>query len=125
MSRVLIVEDHDALRRGYRTILTAAGHEVFEAWDGEEALEQAERANPDVILLDLLMPNMDGLQFLREYDLKKRHPNVAVVIFSNSSAPERVQEALDLGARRFLIKAVITPKEIVKIVQAELEVPSS
>jgi two-component system, OmpR family, response regulator VicR len=122
MSKILIVEDHAALRRGYRTILAAAGHEVFEAVDGEEALRQAEQVNPELILLDLLMPNMDGIRFLREYNVKEKHPNVIVIIFSNSSAPDKVQEAMDLGAKRYLIKAVISPKEIVKIVHAELGV---
>ena len=120
MSRILVVEDHEAMRRGYRLILQAAGYEVSEAADGEEALRESERVTPDLILLDLLMPNMDGISFLRAYDLKRKHPDVIVVIFSNSSAPDKVQEAMDLGAKRYLIKAVISPKEIVKVVQAEL-----
>ena len=125
MSKILIVEDNAALRGGYCAILAAAGHEVYEATDGAVALREAERVHPDLILLDLLMPKMDGLTFLRMYDVKGKHPNVAVVIFSNSSAPAKVQEAMELGARRYLIKAVISPKEIARVVQAELAAPAS
>jgi CheY-like chemotaxis protein len=124
MSRILIVEDHAALRAGYCTILAGQGHEVYEAADGAVALAQAEKVHPDLILLDLVMPRMDGLAFLRAYDVKVAHPNVAVVIFSNSSAPDKVQEAMELGARRYLIKAVISPRAIAKVVQEELGAPS-
>lgn len=120
MARILIVEDNLALRRAYRTILTAAGHEVAEAANGADALRVAEESNPELILLDLLMPTMDGIGFLREYKQKEEHPSVVVIIFSNSSAPEKVVEAQKLGAKRYLIKAVISPKEIIKIVHDEI-----
>jgi len=120
MSKILVVEDQLALREGYVTILKKAGYEVFEAADGMAAVIEAERVHPDVILLDLLMPYMDGLTFLRKYDVRNKHTDVSVVIFSNSSAPSKVQEALEMGAKRYLIKAIVSPKKLLKIVEEEL-----
>jgi len=120
MPRILVVEDQFALREGYVTILKKGGYEVFEASDGMSAVLEAERVHPDVILLDLLMPYMDGLAFLRKYDVRTAHPEVSVVVFSNSSAPDKLQEALELGAKRYLIKAIVSPKKLLKIVEDEL-----
>jgi CheY-like chemotaxis protein len=124
MSRILVVEDQATLREGYAAILSKAGHNVFVAADGMTAVAEAERVNPDLILLDLLMPVMDGIAFLRQYDLRRKHPNVVVVIFSNSSAPGKVQEAMDLGASRYLVKAIVSPKKLIKIVEEELGTPT-
>jgi two-component system response regulator (stage 0 sporulation protein F) len=120
MPKILVVEDQFALREGYVTILKKGGYEVFEASDGMSAVLEAERVHPDVILLDLLMPYMDGLTFLRKYDVRTAHPEVSVVVFSNSSAPNKLQEALELGAKRYLIKAIVSPKKLLKIVEDEL-----
>lgn len=120
MPKILVVEDQFALREGYVTILRREGYEVFEAADGMAAVIEAERVHPDVILLDLLMPYMDGLTFLRKYNVRTKHPDVSVVVFSNSSAPDKLQEAMELGAKRYLVKAIVSPKKLVKIVQEEL-----
>jgi len=120
MPKILVVEDQLALREGYVLILKKAGYDVFEASDGMSAVIEAERIHPDVILLDLLMPYMDGLTFLRKYDVRNKHTDVSVVIFSNSSAPNKVQEAMEMGAKRYLLKAVVSPKKLLKIVEEEL-----
>jgi len=120
MPKILVVEDQLALRDGYVAILKKAGYEVFEAADGMSAVLEAERVHPDVILLDLLMPYMDGLTFMRKYDVRSKHTDVSVVIFSNSSAPDKLQEAMELGAKRYLIKAIVSPKKLLKIVEEEL-----
>jgi CheY-like chemotaxis protein len=120
MPKILVVEDQLALRDGYVAILKKAGYEVFEAPDGMSAVIEAERVHPDVILLDLLMPFMDGLTFLRKYDVRNKHTDVSVVIFSNSSAPNKVQEAMEMGAKRYLLKAIVSPKKLLKIVEEEL-----
>jgi two-component system response regulator (stage 0 sporulation protein F) len=120
MPKVLVVEDQFALREGYVTILKRAGYDVFEASDGMSAVLEAERVHPDIILLDLLMPFMDGLAFLRKYDVRTKHTDVSVVIFSNSSAPNKVQEAMEMGAKRYLLKAIVSPKKLLKIVEEEL-----
>ena len=125
MPKILVVEDQFALREGYVAILKKAGYEVFEASDGMSAVIEAERVHPDVILLDLLMPYMDGLAFLRKYDVRNKHADVSVVIFSNSSAPSKVEEAMEMGAKRYLLKAIVSPKKLLKIVEEELAAKAS
>ena len=120
MPRVLVVEDYASLLFQYRTALEAEKYEVMTATDGDEALARVREKEPDLILLDLLMPNKGGLEFLREYDIKK-HPSVKVVVFSNIASPELFDEAKQLGASQYLIKANYTPKEVVGAVKAALQ----
>jgi CheY-like chemotaxis protein len=120
MARILVVEDYPNLQYLYRVALEAEGYTVEVASDGNEALTVAERREPDLILLDLLMPNQGGLEFLRAYDTKK-HPKVKVVVFSNMVSPELYKEAQQLGATQYLIKANYTPKEVVGAVGAALQ----
>jgi CheY-like chemotaxis protein len=120
MTRILVVEDYPSLQAVYKTVLEAEGFEVWVAKDGEEALKVAEAHEPDLILLDLLLPKEGGLEFLRDYDTKK-HFHVRVVVFSNMASPELYDEARALGATEYLIKANYTPKEVVGAVKAALQ----
>jgi CheY-like chemotaxis protein len=121
MTRILIVEDYPSLQVLYKSVLEAEKYEVFLAKDGEEALTIAEEQKPDLILLDMLMPNQGGLEFLRAYDIKNKHPKVKVVVFSNMASPQLYDEARQLGATQYLIKANYTPKEVVGAVKAALQ----
>ena len=118
MARVLLVEDYDNLRKVYSMVLEASGHQVFSAANGREALATAAAENPEVILLDLLMPEMDGLRFLREFNLKL-HRSTKVIVVSNMASAELTKEAKSLGVSQYLIKANVTPQEIAKVVQKE------
>ncbi len=80
MARILIVEDDRDLNNAYSIILKNEGHEVIVAFDGQEALAKIKEFSPDLILLDLLMPIMGGLEFLQHYDLLKTHADVKVLI---------------------------------------------
>ncbi len=120
MTRILIVEDYASLQFQYRTALEAEHFEVGVAKDGDEALAMATEHEPDLILLDLLIPNRGGLEFLQAYDMKK-HPKVKVAVFSNLSSPELYDEAERLGASQYLLKAEYTPKEMVGAVKALLQ----
>ena len=113
MTKVLIAEDDATLRSAYQTKLTLEGMEVQTAMDGEEALQKANEWNPDVVLLDLMMPKMSGTDFLKAYDVINVHPNVKVVVFTNLAAPDAVTEVMKLGAVRFLPKSSTTPNAIV------------
>jgi CheY-like chemotaxis protein len=120
MTRILIVEDYPSLQMVYKTAFEAEGYEAWVAKDGEEALKIATEHEPDLILLDLLLPKQGGLEFLRAYDTKK-HSHVKVVVFSNMASPELYDEAQQLGATQYLIKANYTPKEVVGAVKAALQ----
>ena len=120
MARVLIVEDYPNLVKVYRTVLQAEGYEVFTAKDGVEALSVAMDHEPDAILLDLLLPREGGLEFLRKFDHEK-YSHVKIIVFSNMASPELVEEAKQLGASRYLLKAKFTPKEIAGVIKEALE----
>ncbi len=121
MANILIVEDEKMLNEAYSTILTKEDHTVQQAYDGEEALDITKTFNPDLILLDLRMPKMDGVSFLREYDLINKHPDVKVVVFSNFDMQKEVDDAYSLGAQRYILKAWASPKDLVQIVEEALE----
>jgi len=79
---ILVVDDEDAIRDFLRSALEAEGYRVLAADDGEAALTLCERHPPDLILLDLMMPRLDGLGFLHEFRRRSRHENVPVYIMS-------------------------------------------
>jgi CheY-like chemotaxis protein len=118
--KILIVEDDLTIQAAYKLVLEAEGFDVLVANDGVAAMEQINSVEPDVILLDMLMPNMDGLQFLEAYDLKGKHPNVKVISFSNMSVPESKAKALELGVSRYLTKSSFTPKHMVEQIREVL-----
>lgn len=112
MAKVLIVEDDKILSSAYKITLERAKHAVATAFNGKEALVKAEEFKPDIILLDILMPEMSGIEFLKEYDLAKKHPDVKVIILSNLGQNEQAQKALDLGAYKYIVKAHATPDDL-------------
>lgn len=120
---ILIVEDENALNKAYQITLGNAGYDVRSAYDGEDALKKAAATTPDLILLDLRMPHMDGLNFLRHYNLKKRHPNVKVIVFSNYDIQSDIDEAYRQGVDRYILKAWASPKELLKVVGDTLATP--
>lgn len=121
MARVLVVEDDPFIRGVYDKALNKAGFEVEIAENGQDGLDKAKADEPDVILLDMLMPEMDGLEFLRQYELKEKHPGVKVIVFSNMSLPEKVDEAVALGAVNYKTKAMFTPNEMIQLIRDTLK----
>jgi len=118
---ILIVEDESALNEAYQLILKQAGYNIATAFNGNEALEIIKKFDPDIILLDLRMPHMDGVEFLRHYKLKEKHPNVKVIIFSNYDMQKEIDEAYKLGAHRYILKTWASPKELLQIIQSTLD----
>ena len=114
---ILVVEDDMALNDAYKTILSAAGYPTETAFNGEEALRLTKQQEPDIIFLDLRMPIMDGIGFLKEYKPKTDHKNVKIIVFSNYDMQREVDEAYELGAERYVLKAWASPKELIKIVE--------
>lgn len=114
---ILIIEDDRALNHAYVTILVAAGYRVESAFDGKAALELTARQEPDIIFLDLRMPTLDGIGFLKAYEPKTLHENVEIVVFSNYDLQKEIDTAYQLGAQRYVLKARATPKELISIVE--------
>lgn len=114
--RVLVCDDSAQLRELVRVVLELEGNEVVaEARNGQEAVEQAERHQPDVVLLDLSMPVMDGLEALPE--IRRVAPVARVVVLSGFGNRGIVERALALGAKSFVEKGR-APDEIVAAVEA-------
>ncbi len=113
---ILVVEDDVMLNDAYKMILTSAGHDTRTAYSGEQALRLTTEQEPDIIFLDLRMPVMDGIEFLKKYQPKERHPRVKIIVFSNYDMQQEVDEAYDLGAQRYVLKAWASPKELLKLV---------
>jgi len=103
--RVLIVDDQELIRTGFRLILTARGIDVVgEAGDGVEAVAAVRRLNPDVVLMDIRMPTMDGLQATRR--ILERSPRCRVLMLTTFDLDRYVYAALAIGASGFLLKDV-------------------
>src|SRR5271154_4256131 len=120
MARILVVEDDRDLNKAYCIILKHEGHEVVSAYDGKEALSKLKDFSPELILLDLLMPVMGGLEFLQHYDLLHGHQDVKVLIFTNMENSPEVEEAYKLGARRCIIKSWTAPHNLAHVVTDSL-----
>lgn len=121
MARILVVEDDHDLNNAYCVILRHEGHEVVTAYDGKEALAALKDFSPDLILLDLLMPVMGGLEFLQQYGLLKAHPKVKVLIFTNMENSPEVTEAYKLGAHRCIIKSWTAPHNLAHVMEDALQ----
>lgn len=112
MAKILIVEDDKILNQAYEMILKKQGHDVEIAENGAAALEKAESFKPAIIFLDLLMPVMDGLQFLKEYDALEKNKKVHIIVLSNLGDDARVKKAMKLGAYKYIVKAHASPTQL-------------
>lgn len=110
--RVLVVEDDRFLRRACEASLRQRGFTVLTAADGEEGLRVARAERPDLVLLDMLMPKLSGLEVLRALKADEATRAIPVVILSNSSREQDVEEAKRLGAADYLVKANLSLQEL-------------
>lgn len=116
--KVLIIEDEKSLNVIYQTILGKHGYIMLAAYDGQEALELIATTKVDLILLDMRLPRMSGIEFLRIAAKSGVLP--PTIIFSNQEVPNEIDEAYSLGAKRYLLKAWASPKELANIVAETL-----
>jgi len=105
--RILLVDDHPIVRQGLRTLLEGRpGWEVVgEAADGIEALDKVEVLEPDVVVLDVTMPRMNGLEACRQIQRKKKASSLEVLFVTQHDSPQMMREALDAGARGYVVKS--------------------
>jgi CheY-like chemotaxis protein len=120
VAKILIVEDEKNLRDAYEILLTANKYGVETAANGIEALERCKKTAYDLILLDMMMPVLDGAGFLERASLKTKAPQTKIVVLSNLSTPKTQAQILSFGVDRHEIKSNLAPKDILEIVSAEL-----
>jgi len=119
--RILLVEDDRFLRKAAETTLERNGFEVSTAVDGEDALRSIRKEAPDLILLDLIMPKVQGFEVLRAVKADPVTAGIPVIILSNLGQDRDVERALEHGAAAYLIKANLSLDELVKQVRRTLE----
>jgi CheY-like chemotaxis protein len=118
--RVQVIEDNPVVASVYRTKLTLEGFEVDVANDGEAGVARAIAFTPNVILLDLMLPKLGGLEVLGRIREHAALANVPVIVFSNSLTKARLEEVWSAGARQVIEKASSTPKQVVELVRSLL-----
>ncbi|HBD24952.1 MAG: hypothetical protein A2566_00680 [Candidatus Zambryskibacteria bacterium RIFOXYD1_FULL_40_13] len=105
MKKILIIDDDEIFRKTVNDSLTNAGYLIVEAKDGEEGLLVTEKEKPDLILLDLMMPNMGGMNFLKVLQKEGTENKIPILISSNFTSPNPVEEGIALGIRGYIIKS--------------------
>ena len=116
-NKILIVEDEDALASVLSSKFQLAGFSVLVAVDGEDGLNKIGTFQPDLILLDIILPKMDGFEILKTIKADKNLKNIPVILLTNLSQKDEVKKGLDLGANDYLIKAHYMPSEVINKVK--------
>lgn len=119
MAKILIVEDYSVLARMYQQKFTEDGHQVEAASNGEEGLAKAKTFQPDLVLLDIMMPKMSGLDLLNVLKEDRKLKHIPVVMLTNVGG-ETVQQGLEMGAIAYLVKTEYSPKQVVNFVEDAL-----
>ena len=119
--KILIVEDDKFLRDLISQKLAKEGYEVDEAVDGEEGVKMIKEVKPDLVLLDLILPGINGFEVLVKMKEDSSTSSIPVIILSNLGQKEDVEKGLKLGAVDYLIKAHFTPGEIIDKIRAVLK----
>jgi DNA-binding response OmpR family regulator len=120
---ILIVEDDVMIREAFTIVLTVSGYKVTGAVNGIEALKLCKFHDYDLILLDYMMPELDGLGFLKQAHMRENAPKTRIIMLSNLSSNEITEEVMNLGAHRYEVKASLAPKQIVALVESEIGPP--
>lgn len=123
LARLLIVEDDRFLHEMMKQKFVKEKFQTISAFSGKEAKVKFEREKPDLVLLDLLLPEMDGVEVLTFIKKESAYPKTPVLIVTNYSDHEKIQTVRDLGAIDYIIKAHFRPDEIVTKVKEILSIP--
>lgn len=121
--KILIVEDEEALLEILRDRFENEAFDVFVAKDGTQGLSIALEKEPDVILLDILLPKLDGLSMLKKLRTYEKGKNILVIVTTNVNDSKEVHEALALGARDYLVKSDWILSDLVESVRNQLDEP--
>jgi two-component system cell cycle response regulator DivK len=121
MIKILIAEDDPMMARLYQKVFTFEGYEVQMAVNGQDALDQARSFSPTLIVLDVMMPKLNGLQALGQIKADPKLKTIPVVMLTNLAGQQDAESALAQGAAKYVIKSEHEPKEVAGIVKEVLD----
>ncbi len=121
MKTILLVEDDPFLTDLYTTRLKAADFEIEVALTGKEGLEKLKERKPDLLVLDIVLPTIDGWEILQELRKDERFNDLKIVVLSNLDQKEDIKRAFDFEVMKYLIKAHYTPTEVVEEIKKILK----
>lgn len=122
MAKILIIEDDEILLSMYHTRLTVDGFDISKAINGEEGLKILQEIEHDLILLDIMLPEIDGFTVLeRLRNSQWPNKNKPVIVFSVLAQPHDIEKARRLGANEYLVKGNVTPKQVVEKIREQLK----
>lgn len=119
--KILVVEDDKFLRDLITQKLAREGYDVVSAVDGEDGIIKVKEHKPDIVLLDLILPGIDGFEVLAKIKEDEELSDIPVIILSNLGQRDDVDRGIKLGATDFLIKAHFTPSEIIEKIEAVMK----
>ena len=122
MKKILVIEDDVFLRRIISRKLLKEGYSVIEAIDGEKGLKTVKEEKPDLVLLDLVLPEMDGFEVLGKIKKDPVVSEIPVIVLSNLGEKNDIERGLKAGAADYLVKAHFTPGEIINRIEAVLKI---
>ena len=116
--KILIVEDDNFVAEVYLAKLSEMGYETALAQNGEEGLAELKKGKVDLILLDILMPIMNGIEMLEEVKKNEEWKNIPVILLTNIGEKESIQKVREMGVKNYLIKSHFTPAEVIEKVES-------
>jgi two-component system, chemotaxis family, sensor kinase CheA len=119
--KILIIEDESMLQRALTEFLETENFEVANALDGEKGLAMVEIKNPDLILLDIILPKKDGYEILKELKENEKTKKIPVIILTNLESNEDIQRAFDLGATTYLVKSNYKLEDVIRKIKETLK----
>jgi DNA-binding response OmpR family regulator len=120
MKRILIVEDDQIIARMYSKVFSYNGFEVSIAHDGVEGWKKIKKVNPDLVILDVMMPKMNGLELLKKIKTNKKTAKIKILMLTNLGIQQDIDEALLNGVSSFITKSDTEPSEVLEIVKKTL-----
>ncbi|MCX6811180.1 MAG: response regulator [Candidatus Berkelbacteria bacterium] len=121
MAKILVVDDSPALLELYDFTLSSEGHKVETAKDGEDGIKKLATFKPDLLLLDILMPNKDGFEVLKEIREDEKTKDLPVLLLTNVDEQSKVEQGLKLGATDYIVKFQQTPNQVVEEIRQVLQ----
>lgn len=119
-AKILIVEDDKMIQTMYQTKLKQEGYNVCTADNGSQGLEMAIQEKPDIILLDVIIPQLDGFSVLQELRMNAKFKTTPIIMLTNLGTTEDQEKAKQLGATDYVVKANLTPAQVGEVIKKHL-----